>query len=100
MKQKAHRKKKSAGRKNSRSAVKLLYLATAGVIVGTLIFIFGFGGPGSNPAPDVIPGGSLAVTDDFYNLGRVSMKDGRVSRRYQLQNIGDEAALIRKLYTS
>ena len=99
MKRKQRKSKTTAGKK-SRAKSRLLLLALLGVLAGALFFTFNFGGAGSNPAPDVIPGGGLTVADDFYDFGRISMKDGKVSRSFQLNNTGSEPALIRKLYTS
>lgn len=100
MKRKQRKSKKAGERKKSTAKSKLLLLAIVGVLAGAFLFTFNFGGAGSNPAPDVIPGGNLTVTDDFYDFGRISMKDGKVSRSFRLQNTGSEPALIRKLYTS
>ncbi len=100
MNRKQRNNKKAGGRKKSGVKSKLLLLALVGVLAGALLFTFNFGGAGSNPAPDVIPGGTLTVTDDFYDFGRISMKDGKVSHSFRLHNTGSEPALIRKLYTS
>ncbi len=100
MKRKHRKSKKGGGRKKFPATSKLFYIALAGVVVGALFLTFNFGGAGNNPAPDVIPGGSLTVADDFYDFGRISMKDGKVSRSFRLKNTGNQPALIRKLYTS
>ena len=100
MKSKPGEKKNPKGRKNTTVKSKLFLLTLAGVVVGALLFTFNFGGAGSNPAPDVIPGGHLSATRDFFDFGRISMKDGKVSRSFRLLNTGSEPALIRKLYTS
>jgi hypothetical protein len=100
MKTKPQRMKKAAARKRTAAKSKLLYLALLGVLVAALVSIVGFGGTGSNPAPEAIPGGSLTAADDFHDFGRLSMRDGIVSYAFRVQNTGSEPALIRKLYTS
>lgn len=94
------KKKKNVGRKKSHGIATVLYLAGLAVFVGALALAVGFGGPRGNPAPDVIPGGSLSAVDGFYDFGRISMKAGKVFRSFRLRNNGNEPALIRKLYTS
>ena len=100
MNRKPQKKRTTAGRKKTGANAKLLYLALIGVLAGALVFIVGYGGAGSNPAPEVIPGGSLTATENYYDFGRVSMKNGVVTYPFRLRNSGSEPALIRKLYTS
>lgn len=97
---KSHKKKKNVSRKRSRKNIKLFYITLVVLLAGALVFTVGIGGIGSNPAPDVIPTGSLTAANDFHNFGRLSMKDGKVSRLFRLKNTSSEPALIRKLYTS
>lgn len=100
MKQKS-RKSKTAGRRRKSSAIsRLFYIVFGGALAAALFFTFSFGGAGSQPAPEVIPGGALTVSNDFHDFGRISMRDGKVSRLFHLKNTSLEPALIRKLYTS
>ena len=100
MKQKPEKMKKSPRRKKSSKTTKTIYLALTGVVVVALVLVFGLGGTGGNTAPEVMPTGSLTVTDDFYDFGRVSMRDGDVYHSFRLKNEGKERAVVRKLYTS
>ncbi len=100
MKSKDGNKKKAGSRRRARTRSKLIYFALVGVLVGAVALIAGFSGADNNPTPEVIPGGTLSVTDDFYDFGRVSMEDGNVYHSFRLKNEGKERALVRKLYTS
>lgn len=42
----------------------------------------------------------VADETDVYDFGTINMKDGDVTKKYTLKNIGDEAVRIEKVYTS
>lgn len=100
MKRRQDNKKKHSGRKRSGANAKFFYFAFFGALVGGVLVIAALAGTGGNPAPEIIPGGSLTTDRDFHNFGRISMRNGKVAHTFRLKNTGSEAALIQKLYTS
>jgi len=55
---------------------------------------------GSHPAITGTPGNKLTAEETFYDFGKISMKDGNVSKTFKVTNSGTEDISVPSLYTS
>jgi len=82
-----------------------MYIIGAIVVVGIAIWAMsGSGGGGDNNGNDDVLASSasalVATTEDEFDFGAISMKDGDVTHDFEIKNDGNEPIKIQKVFTS
>lgn len=65
-----------------------------------LIILFVFNQGKKQPDQTIYSASVLSAVENTFDFNIISMKDGKVSHRFELKNNGEESVFIEKVYTS
>lgn len=70
------------------------------LLIGFVFLVAGNGGGERNTHSSKYSASVLSSAENRFNFGAVSMKEGKVTHRYELKNLGEEPIKVEKVYTS
>lgn len=87
---------------HARRRMRTLYLAAIAGLGIALVAVLTLGNRESGASADQIAGatGVLSAEREFYDFGRISMRDGEVTYRYAVRNDSGAPALVDRIFTS
>jgi len=71
-----------------------------GIIAFVIIGFFILNGGNNNPVTEAISASILEATKSQFDFGTISMKNGNVSYKFEVENNGSESIVVEKVYTS
>ncbi|MDO8574198.1 MAG: DUF1573 domain-containing protein [bacterium] len=71
-----------------------------GIVAFVVIGFFILNGGSSDPATEAISASILETTKPQFDFGTISMNNGNVSYKFEVENTGSESIVVQKVYTS
>ncbi len=75
-------------------------LILGGIIVFVAVGFLLLNGDKNNPRNKISSASALSALETNFDFGTISMKNGKVSHKYEVKNSGAEPLIIEKVYTS
>lgn len=93
-----HKQKLSNGIK--KKTKNLLSWSVGLIFLVGIVALIAVSGNGNSSNPAVYSASVLTAIENSFDFNTISMKDGNVSRQFEVRNDGEEPLIIEKVYTS